>query len=121
MIMSNIFEKSIDMGIGLYSYSKEKIEEFVDELVKKGDLSQSDAKGMVDDLVKRGEKQRQGIENVIKNEIIQVLDFMNIARKKDLVSRDELRNIIREEITNVLNNNSASNNQETNNKGSFLE
>ena len=119
--MSNIFEKSIDMGIGLYSYSKEKIEEFVDELVKKGDLSQSDAKGMVDDLVKRGEKQRQGIENVIKNEIIQVLDFMNIARKKDLVSRDELRNIIREEITNVLNNNLASNNQETNNKGSFLE
>lgn len=101
--MLDIFEKSINMGIGLFSYSKEKVEEIVDELVKKGDISQYDAKGMVNDLVKRGENQREQMRNIIRDEVIKALDSVNIARKEDLISKGELRNIIKEEITNALN------------------
>ena len=110
--MLDIFEKSINMGIGLFSYSKEKIEEFVDELVKKGDISQYDAKDIVNDLVKRGENQRQEMGNMIKDEIIKALDFMNIARKEDLIAEEELRSIIREEIANAMNKGVAFKNQQ---------
>jgi len=100
--MLDIFERSINMGIGLFSYSKEKIEEIVDELVQKGDISQYDAKAIVSDLIKRGENQREQMRNIIRDEVIKALDTVNIARKEDLISKNELRSIVREEIVNVL-------------------
>ena len=41
--MANIFEKSIDLGIGTLIYSREKIEEMVDKLVNKGEIAKKDA------------------------------------------------------------------------------
>jgi len=56
--MSNAFEKSINLGLGLLLYSREKVEEFVEELVGKGEVSKKDARQFASELVQRGEEQK---------------------------------------------------------------
>ena len=43
-IVLKAFEKSINLGLGLLLYSREKVEEFVEELVSKGEVSKNDAR-----------------------------------------------------------------------------
>jgi polyhydroxyalkanoate synthesis regulator phasin len=43
--MVNLFEKSINLGLGLFSLSREKIEKTVEELVNKGEVARKDAHG----------------------------------------------------------------------------
>ncbi|WP_051534234.1 phasin family protein [Desulfitibacter alkalitolerans] len=67
--MSNLLEKSFNMGLGLFAYSREKIENMVDELVNKGEVARKDAQGFVSDLVKKGEEQREELKKIIRDEI----------------------------------------------------
>ena len=76
--MSNLFEKSINMGFGLFAYSREKIESMVEELVNKGEIARKDAQKFASDLIKKGEEQREELLNVFKSE--------GISRKGDINS-----------------------------------
>ncbi|BAH08120.1 phasin family protein [Clostridium kluyveri] len=101
--MANIFEKSIDLGIGTLIYSREKIEEMVDKLVNKGEIAKKDAHQFTYDLVKKGEEQRAQIKSIVKDEVAEVLNSMNIARKEDIVSKDEIKDIIKEQLKIAFN------------------
>jgi polyhydroxyalkanoate synthesis regulator phasin len=101
-IMSNAFEKSINLGLGILLYSREKVEEFVEELVSKGEVSKNDARQFAGELVQRGEEQREELKKLIRSEVTKALEQTNLASQKDLVSKDELRCIVREEIRSAL-------------------
>lgn len=60
MGMPGILEKSINIGLGLFLYSREKIEAVVDELVNKGEVARKDAKDLVNDLVKKENSKTHG-------------------------------------------------------------
>ena len=40
--MSNIIEDGINFGMGLFAYSREKIEEMVEKMVEKGEVQRKD-------------------------------------------------------------------------------
>ena len=92
--MSGLIERSVNLGLGLFSYSREKIEEVVDELVNKGEVTRKDAKDLVNDLVKKGEEQREDFKKMVKDEILEALDAKDIARKEDLMGKEDFRKII---------------------------
>ena len=100
--MLNAFEKSINLGLGLLLYSREKVEEFVEELVSKGEVSKKDARQFAGELVRRGEEQRDELKKLIQSEVTEALKLTNLAQREDIVSKDELRNIVREEIHSAL-------------------
>ncbi|MBT9150747.1 MAG: hypothetical protein DDT40_00926 [candidate division WS2 bacterium] len=100
--MTNLFEKSINLGLGLFVYSKEKVEELVEELVSKGEIAKKDARQFAGELVKRGEEQRDELKKLIKDEVVKTLNYVNVARKEDIVTKDEISQIVREQITQVL-------------------
>jgi polyhydroxyalkanoate synthesis regulator phasin len=101
-LMTNLFEKSINFGLGLFVYSREKLEEMVEELVDKGEISKKDARQFANELVKRGEQQRDEFKSLIKGEIMEVLNEMNIAKKQDIVTKYEISQIVREQVIQVL-------------------
>jgi len=103
--MSNLLERSMNLGLGIFAYSREKIEAVVDELVNKGEVSRKDAQKLVSDLVKKGEEQREELKKLIKDEIKESLDSVNVARKEDLLTKDDIKNIIREQLIQVLEQN----------------
>ncbi len=100
--MLNPLEKSIDLGLWLLVYSREKVEELVEELVSKGEVAKKDARQFAAELVQRGEAQRDELKKLIHDEVTKALEHVNVAKKKDLVTKDEIREIVREEVQQVL-------------------
>jgi polyhydroxyalkanoate synthesis regulator phasin len=100
--MLNSLEKSINLGLGLMVYSREKIEELVEELVGKGEVAKKDARQFAGELVARGEEQREELKKLIQSEVIKALENVNIARKEDIVTKDEIREIVRAQIQQAL-------------------
>jgi polyhydroxyalkanoate synthesis regulator phasin len=76
--MSNAFEKSINLGLGLLLYSREKVEEFVEELVGKGGgYRKKTPVNFASELVQRGEEQREELKKLIQTKVAKALDFAN--------------------------------------------
>ncbi|MEW5920216.1 MAG: hypothetical protein AB1796_04530 [Bacillota bacterium] len=100
--MLNPLEKSIDLGLGLLMYSREKVEELVEELVSKGEVAKKDARQFAAELVQRGEEQREELKKLIHGEVTKALHYVNVAKKEDLVTKDEIREIVREQIQQAL-------------------
>lgn len=100
--MSNTLEKTISLGLGLLLYSREKVEEMVEELVGKGEVAKKDARQLASELVQSGEEQRDELKKLIQGEVTKSLEQVNVARKEDLVTKDEIRAIVREQMQQVL-------------------
>jgi len=100
--MSNAFEKSINLGLGLLLHSREKVEEVVEELVGRGEVAKKDARQFASKLMQRGEEQREELKNLIRSEVTKALDRVNVAKKEDVVTKDEIRGIVREQVQQVL-------------------
>lgn len=101
--MTNLFEKSINLGLGLFVYSREKVEEMVEELVNKGEIAKKDSRQFAGELVKKGEEQREELKKLIKDEVAETLNLLNVAKKEDLITKDEISQILREQIIQVIN------------------
>ena len=103
--MSNSFEKSVNLGLGLLLYSREKVEEFVEEMVGKGEVAKKDARQFAAELTQRGEEQREELKNLIQGEVTKALDQVSVAKKEDLVTKEEITEIIREQVRQALQEN----------------
>ena len=72
----DFFEKMALVGLGLFDVTKEKVEEVVDDLVKRGEISKGDKakvmKSVIDGHKKRTEKIKSKIEEGIKKAIDKV-------------------------------------------------
>ena len=68
-ILMSIIGKAINLGLGAISLTKEKAEYFIDEMVERGEISKEDAKQTLDDVMKKGEEHRNEIRNMIREEI----------------------------------------------------
>jgi polyhydroxyalkanoate synthesis regulator phasin len=103
--MSNSFEKSVNLGLGLLLYSREKVEEFVEELVGKGEVAKKDARQFAGELVQKGEEQREELKKLIQSEVTKALENVNVAKKEDIVTKEELTEIVREQVRQALREN----------------
>ncbi|MBT9159610.1 MAG: phasin family protein [Dehalococcoidia bacterium] len=85
--MQDLLQKGFSLGLGILVTTKEKVEEVVGELVKKGDISTEEGKKLVSELIEKGETSRKELE-VQMGRIVQ-----NILTKLDLPTRKELNEL----------------------------
>lgn len=97
--MSKLFDDTLHFGLGLFAYSKDKVEELVDEMVARGEVAAKDAKPVVDDLIQRGQEERKEWAGLFKETLQDTVDF------DEFPTKDEIREIVREELKNILNEN----------------
>jgi polyhydroxyalkanoate synthesis regulator phasin len=90
--MSSILEDTINLGFGLFAYSREKIEEMAEKMVQKGDLQKKDASSFVSELTAKGEMERKELKKIVGDEVREAIDVLKP------VTREEIRQIIREEM-----------------------
>ena len=95
--MSNIIEDGINFGMGLFAYSREKIEEIVEKMVEKGEVQRKDAQSFASDLIKKGEVQKKELKQMITSEVHDTLQDIGLTADQR-ITKDDLRAIIREEI-----------------------
>ncbi len=84
--MSDMVRKMGLFGIGVISLTQEKIEEFSQEMIKKGEMSKEEGKKFVKDVLSEKEKQMKDIENKINKRVKETLEKSGIVMKSDLAA-----------------------------------
>jgi len=82
--MLALIKKGVLMGLGAITLTKEKVEQVVDELVKKGELTKDDGPQAVKNLLKKAEEQEKEFFDKISAEVKKAIAKMDIPTKKDI-------------------------------------
>ena len=86
--MKDFIKRMMLFGIGLAAMTREKIEEFVNELVKKGEVSEKEGKEMVQELIDKSKKVRKDLEGKMEEVAAATLKKLHIPTRGEL---DELK------------------------------
>lgn len=78
-----IARKAILLGLGAVSLTKEKAEELIQELVQKGEVSQSEARELVTRMMERGKDEEIEIRRMFRTELDRFIAEMNVVSRKD--------------------------------------
>lgn len=81
--ISEIFRKMALFGIGAIAISQEKIEEFTQEMIKKGEMNREEGKKFVNEVLSEKDRQRKEIEEKITKKVKEVIGSSGVAMKKD--------------------------------------
>ena len=72
------------MGLGAAFLAKDKFEEFVDEMEKRGEMSRTEAKNFLEDAKARAKQEEEAVNARIHKELQKVLEGMGLATKEDI-------------------------------------
>ena len=97
--MQDLLKKALSLGFGALLVSKDKIEDVVNELVKKGELGQEEGKNLVNELIEKGEASVNEVEVKIEKIVKGIMEKLNLPTRKEL---DELKSEI-EQLKEKLN------------------
>lgn len=84
--ISEIFRKAALFGIGAVALSQEKIEEFAQEMVKKGEINREEGKKFVLEVLSEKERQCKELEEKINKKVKDVMKNSGGATKEDVES-----------------------------------
>jgi polyhydroxyalkanoate synthesis regulator phasin len=87
--MEDLFKKTISFGIGLFDYTKEKVESLVEEMVKRGEVSRQESSQAVEELWERAEKEQSAFWNKVKTYINGIIDEMPLVSRADLKALED--------------------------------
>ncbi len=93
--MANLLEKTVLLGLGVLTLTRDKVKEAVDELVEEGKVEPEESRRIVDVLVAKGEKERVELRKLVRQEVESVKpvarrEFEELSRKIDeLIARLE--------------------------------
>ena len=93
--MANLLEKTVLLGLGVLTLTRDKVKEAVDELVEEGKVEPEESRRIVDVLVAKGEKEREELRKLVRQEVESVKpvarrEFEELSRKIDeLIARLE--------------------------------
>lgn len=82
--MESLLGRFLLSGLGVLVLTQEKIEEFIEELTKKGEIAQRENKELLTEIIEKGEEKRKEIEGKIREKVKKVLSQMNVATKDDI-------------------------------------
>lgn len=82
--MSDMFKKMGLFGIGILTLTQEKIEEFSQEMIKKGEISREEGKKFVKEVLSEREKQLKDIEEKINEKVRENLKQSGVVMKSDI-------------------------------------
>ncbi|MEE9523643.1 MAG: phasin family protein [Thermodesulfovibrionales bacterium] len=80
MTAFDIVRNALLAGLGV----QEKIKEFVDELVKKGELSDSQGAKLIKEMAEKADKGTEDLSKTFSELITKILDKMNLPTRDDL-------------------------------------
>lgn len=100
--MLDIFRKTFLLGLGLTSLTREKAEDFIDELIKRGEVESKEKGKAVDDLIQKAKEEEKKFNEKLNETIQNAINNMGIPTKKDIESLEnkikDLENIINEKL-----------------------
>ena len=87
--MSDMIKKMGLFGIGVISLTQEKIEEFSQEMIKKGEISREEGKKFVKEVLSEKEKQMEELEDKINEKIKETFRKSGVVMKSDVAALEK--------------------------------
>jgi polyhydroxyalkanoate synthesis regulator phasin len=82
--MAGLIEKTMLVGLGVLTLTRDKVKQFVDKLVEEGDVKAEEAPGIVDKLVARGEEEREELRKLVRQELDKARANIPLVSRKDI-------------------------------------
>jgi len=82
--MIDLIKKSIYLGLGIASTTKEKVETLVDELIEKGQLAKDEKSKAVQEILDKLERSEKEFKQNISKEVKEAVNNLGIATQKDI-------------------------------------
>lgn len=97
-ITMDIFKKSVLFGLGVFDLTKEKAEKIVDEMIKRGEMSQSDKAKAVKEILKGHDERMEKLKKKIDESVEKVTAKVKGKDKEEIAKLhkkiDELTKIV---------------------------
>jgi polyhydroxyalkanoate synthesis regulator phasin len=84
--MANLIEKFISLELGMLAMTRDKVQETVDEFIKRGEVSRDEGMKMVDELIHRGEKSRESVKGEVEKIMNDVLSRMDVPKRDEMTA-----------------------------------
>ena len=82
--MQDFLKKAFNLGLGTLVATREKVEEVVNELVKKGEVGQEEGKKLVEELIEKGKKGKKELEAQIEKIVKGATERLDFPTRKEL-------------------------------------
>ena len=82
--MIELVKKTLLTGVGLAYMTKDKIEEIARELAKSAELSKDKGQEFVNEVIERGETARKDLEATVQGLVNDSLEKTNLATREDI-------------------------------------
>lgn len=78
------------MGLGAAFMAKDRVEELLNDITEKGDISREEARKFMEDAKERAQKERAEWEKSMKDSVREVLNDFGVATKDDIKKLEKL-------------------------------
>lgn len=87
--MDDFLKKTIHFGLGVFDYTKEKIENLVEEMVKRGELTRQESSQAVEELWEKAKAEQSAFWDKVKDFVGKLVDDMALVRRAELKALEE--------------------------------
>ncbi|AEB09390.1 phasin family protein [Desulfobacca acetoxidans] len=87
--MEEFWKKTLSFGLGVFDFTKEKVEKLVDEMIKRGELSSQEGSRAVEELLEKAEKEQTAFWIKIREFVQRIVSEMSLVRRSDFKSLEE--------------------------------
>lgn len=71
-------------GVGAVALAQDEVEDFVNKLVERGEIAETDGRSLVKDIFERRKERAQKAEDALEKRVEGLLDRMNVPSKSDI-------------------------------------
>jgi polyhydroxyalkanoate synthesis regulator phasin len=82
--MKELLHKAWMFGLGVYDFSKERVEAVVQDMVQRGEISQQESPEAVKQLLAKAQDAQQALMDKVKELTQSAIDEINVAKVSDL-------------------------------------
>lgn len=75
----DVIKKSIAFGMGTAAFSAEKLKQFADDMVARGEMTSEEANRFVDEMARKGDDETRSLQNWMREQMSKMRDQVGIA------------------------------------------
>ena len=102
--MKDLLQKAWYFGLGVFDFTREKVEPLVDEMVRRGEISQQESPEAVKELLARAQEVQADLWEKIKELVNKALAEARPAKAADLEALEQRVAALEEEVRKLKGN-----------------
>ncbi|MEN6356439.1 MAG: polyhydroxyalkanoate synthesis regulator [Armatimonadota bacterium] len=99
--MMDLIKKSMNFGLGAAALSAEKLKQFADEAVSRGEMSSDEAKQFVDDVTKKAEEEKKSVQEWLREQMSKMLQQAGAAESAKVIELEQEIDMLEKRLSHL--------------------